>query len=144
MGELPRYDRRQPVLHNQRWAAKPATPTEPAKVPSICCSLHSPFSALRCQPELVCSTSPKDFVHGIHCLMGPLTVTQWTTDRESVADNAASAAETDRTLSVRLFVYHDDQSSPGQSKNHFLAHLQNFQDPKVVKRFLYALVSVMW
>ena len=32
-GELPRYDRRQPVLHNQRWAAKPAAPTEPAKVP---------------------------------------------------------------------------------------------------------------
>ena len=110
----------------------------------FCCSLHSPFSALRCQPEVVCSTSPMDFVHEIYCLMGPLTVYQWTTDRDSVADNAASVAETDRTLSVRLFVYHDDQSSPGQSKNHFLAHLQNFQDPKVVKRFLYVFVSVMW
>ena len=76
--------------------------------------------------------------------MGPLTAYQWTTDRDSAADNAACAAETDRTLSVRLLVYHDDQSSPGQSKNSFLAHLQNFQDPKVVKRFLYALISVMW
>ncbi len=108
----------------------PPLPRNRPRFQSICCSLHSPFSALRCQPEVVCSTSPMDFVQGIDCLMGPLTAYQWTTDRESVADNAANAAETDRTLSVRLFVYHDDQSSPGQSKNHFLAHLQKFPGPE--------------
>jgi hypothetical protein len=100
-----------------------------------------PF-ATQVPPRVGLATSPKNFVFGIYKLLDTLSTDQLTTDRDSVADTLPRVTMLIDRIRLGCFCITTTRTHPDVQSSIFGAS-PNFQDPKVVKRFLYGFVSVL-